>query len=282
MQLDYVKTAEKIRKKLAVYVLKNRLGSLVVGISGGIDSALTAALASPVCKEIGIPLIGRSITIESNHPDEVSRAKKIGTCFCSDFEEVDFTARFKAFYDGSVLDSGDLIDRGNAKARTRMMYLYGIARRNFGIVLSTDNWTELLLGFFTLHGDVGDLGIIQDLPKTDVYNMTEILAKNNLTTCASDALLACVEADATDGLGISKTDLDQILPDWNARHTSSRSGYAEVDERLKAWTVRKADPDFPSTVITHDPIINRNIATEGKRTSPVNFKLEDIAVYVNI
>lgn len=280
MQLDYVKTAEKIREKLATYILSNRCGSLVVGISGGIDSALTAALASPVCKEIKIPLFGRSITIESNKEDEINRAKNIGESFCSDFAEIDFTNRFKALYEGSELDSGDPVDRGNAKARLRMMYLYSLARRNTGIVLSTDNWTELLLGFWTLHGDVGDLGIIQDLPKTDVYNMTEILANIGMSEKQKEALISCIKADATDGLGISQTDLDQILPDWKNRHTTTREGYAEVDDRLKAWIKRKTNPAFPSTVITHDPIINRNLATEGKRASPVNFKLQDIAVYV--
>lgn len=282
MLLDYVKTAEKIRKNLATYILTNRRNSLVVGISGGIDSALIAALASPICKEIGIPLIGRSITIESNKSDEIARALKVGECFCSDFAEVDLTDRFKAFYDGSVVDTGDQTDRGNAKARARMIYLYSLARKNSGLVLSTDNWTEMLLGFWTLHGDVGDLGMIQDLPKTEVYNMAEALAAKEPTVKAKEALLDCIKANATDGLGISETDLDQIMPDWRERHATTRSGYVEVDDRLSAWMRRKADPNFPSTVITHDPIINRNIATEGKRAAPVNFKMEDIAVYLNV
>lgn len=278
-QLDYPKTVEKIQSLLRGYIVKNQIGSLVGGISGGVDSALVFALAYPVCLDLGIKLIGRSLTIESNKEDEITRAKAIGEAFCTDFAEEDLTSNFVAMYEGSVMDSGDKIDRGNAKARLRMIRLYGLARQNRGLVLSTDNLTEFLLAFWTLHGDVGDLGMIQNLWKTQVYDMTESIANSGISTNAKNALMSCVSADATDGLGISDTDLDQILPGWRDRHTTCRSGYKEVDERLEAWIKRKADPCFPKTVITHDPIINRNKCTEGKRNSPVNFKIEDIAVY---
>lgn len=281
-QLDYLKTAKKIRFYLDAYIKKYRITSLVVGISGGVDSALIAALTAPVCIEEGVSLIGRSIPIESNKKDENERANAIGSSLCTDYEEVDLTKMFKAMYEGSVLDSGDPIDRGNAKARLRMIYLYGLARQNGGIVLSTDNRTEMELGFWTLHGDVGDLGLIQNIWKTDIYNMLETLTKNDplLNSNQCQALIPTLKCDATDGLGISKTDLCQILPDWEKRHKTSREGYAEVDERLKAWIKKKMDPNFPDMVITHDPIINRNRVTDGKRNSPFNFSLNDIAVYV--
>lgn len=57
------------------------------------------------------------------------------------------------------------------QARCRMMYLYDIASRHKGLVMSTDNQTEYQLGFWTIHGDVGDFDPIQDLWKTEVYEL---------------------------------------------------------------------------------------------------------------
>jgi len=64
------------------------------------------------------------------------------------------------------------------KARIRMILLYDLAGGNDGMVLSTDNYTEYLLGFWTLHGDVGDFGMIQSLWKTEVYDMVEWIRDN--------------------------------------------------------------------------------------------------------
>jgi NAD+ synthetase len=181
---DYKTAVDNIRDILKAYISENRIKSLVVGISGGIDSALSLALAKPVCDELNIPLIGRSITIETNKADEIARAKAMGEKFTSDFKEVDLTEGFITLA-GLITESGDedtesvayKIRRGNIKARTRMVYLYDLAAKNKGMVLSTDNYTELLLGFWTLHGDVGDYGMIQNLWKTEVYAMSRYLVQ---------------------------------------------------------------------------------------------------------
>jgi NH3-dependent NAD+ synthetase len=70
-----------IRTCLSKYITDYKLNSLVLGISGGIDSALCAALVKPVCEQFNIPLIGRSITIESNKKEEVERSLKIENFF---------------------------------------------------------------------------------------------------------------------------------------------------------------------------------------------------------
>lgn len=266
-------TVEKIRVKLEEYIIDHNLNSLVLGVSGGIDSALVAALASPVCRKKNIPLIGYSITIETNTEEEIERSVKIGKSFCDEFDVVDLTDSFLAMYDKLPVQKTDKTNRGNAKARLRMIFLYDIARTKGGLVLSTDNWTELQLGFWTLHGDVGDLGMIQNLTKTEVYLVSEYLC-SVLDESEAKALMACITADATDGLGISKTDLDQIMPDWRDRHSTTRSGYAEVDSRLIEWIERKKK--LPNRILTRDPIILRNIGTEGKRLAPYNFPREAI------
>ena len=94
MIVDYNEAVENIRHELKLYILQWNLKSLVIGQSGGIDSALSSALAAPVCKELDIPLISRSITIVTNKSDERERAKTIGDLLCTDFKEVNLSDLF--------------------------------------------------------------------------------------------------------------------------------------------------------------------------------------------
>lgn len=263
MITDYKSTVDNIREILKTYISENKLKSLVVGISGGIDSALTVALAKPICDELNIPLIGRSITIETNKADEIDRAKAIGDNFITDFKEVDLTQGFKILAD-MITEEGDVevssvqykIRRGNIKARTRMVYLYDLASRYSGMVLSTDNYTELLLGFWTLHGDVGDYGMIQNLWKTEIYTMSRYIVSQLKDDDAKKSLDACIRAVATDGLGITKSDLDQIQAD----------SYEEVDQILLKLIYNTEDfKDFEN-----HPVIQRKRNSEFKRSNPYN------------
>ena len=235
-QITYSETVKNLRTLLKNYILKANLKSLVLGISGGIDSALVAAIAKPVVDELGIPLIGRSISIQTNKEDEEKRARDIGDLFCTDFREIDLTDQYLVLseFDDMEGNSDNDIDykirMGNIKARMRMTYLYNLASKTGGLVLSTDNETEWNCGFFTIFGDQGDYAPIQRLWKTEVYNMSEWLSKQMTTKSEGEALMNCIECDATDGLGITNTDLDQLIPDWRKRHTTTRSGYKEVDQ----------------------------------------------------
>jgi len=236
MRNNYSEILNEIRQDLKKYVVKSDLKALVIGVSGGIDSSLVCAIAKPVVDELGIPLIGRSISIQSNKPDEEERARNIGSVFCSDFSEVNLTEQFlvlREFDDMEGKVSEDIaykIRMGNIKARMRMIYLYNVASKNCGIVLGTENKTEENLGFCTMHGDAAtDLEPIKSLWKTEVYGLAQYIATEG-TLEERNSLTACIECNATDGLGISNTDLDQILPDWRNRHKSTRTGYGEVDE----------------------------------------------------
>lgn len=254
------------------YVNKNKIGALVLGVSGGIDSAVTAFLAREVCDQTGAQLIARSMPIVSNKPDELSRAKAVGEEYAHDFEEVCLdTAYFdtlkvidKNLYnkmtgveDNIYLD--DKVLAGNVKARIRMIYLYHLARKNNGMVLSTDNLTELMLGFWTLHGDVGDFGFIQNAWKTEVYGMGDIIGETVAECCA---------AKPTDGLGITNSDIDQLLPDWTEDMGSYRGAYREVDDIIVGHM------NGASRVPTSHPVIQRVINTKFKRENPVSIPRE--------
>ena len=210
------------------YLLGNRnLRSLVVGVSGGVDSALTCALAREAVQKVGdVRLIARNLPIETNAPDEVSRAEAVGRAFADDYELRDLGPAYRNLYSEIVTGTnregeasqGEKLRRGNIKARVRMIYLFDLAHHSEGMVLSTDNYTEYLLGFWTLHGDVGNYGMLQFLWKTEVYGLARWVAaryEGAGQVARAQALRRCIDALPTDGLGISTSDFDQIgVPDY--------------------------------------------------------------------
>lgn len=265
--MDYGKVAGNIRSELRTYLETSGLKSIVLGISGGIDSAICVALAKPVCDDLGVKIIGRFIEIGSNAQDEIDRGDMIGEAFCHDYENVNLTDEFMAF-GGSIDDkegilqntTADKIRKGNIKARMRMIYIYNLAQLHSGMVLSTDNYTELLLGFWTLHGDVGDYGMIQNLWKMEVYGLAQWIADNECEGDAKEGLQACIDATPTDGLGITSSDVEQL----------GAKNYAEVDEILQGYLI--GDPDYD----TGTEVVNRYHRTMFKRENPYNLPREVI------
>lgn len=297
MKIDSERVVKNIRAGLKQYIEENGLKCLVIGVSGGVDSAVCCALAKPVCDELEIPLIGRSISIESNKADEIDRAKRTGEVFCHNFKEVDYTNLFK--YTCECFEKTevtlDKVARGNIKARIRMEFLYSIAGQRRGIVLSTDNWSEYFLGFFTLCGDVGDLGLIQQLWKDEVYWIADFLAYYDIVLSgtltmeenekATEVLNESIRAVPTDGLGISDSDLDQI----------GAKDYDEVCVILKTWLTKDIDAfhwddyleydgrldnyddfvNYRETLKDH-PVVQRHERTHFKRNWPINLERRKI------
>ncbi len=277
--MDYSKVAYNIRKCLEEYIQKNELKSLVIGVSGGVDSAVCLALARSVCDELGIPLIGRSLPYITNKKEELNRAKDIGHLFCHDFEEdsIHILVQPFFFYLGLYRDNkkATKIRKGNIIARTRMVILYDIAQQNEGMVLSTDNYTEYLLGFWTLHGDHNDYGIIQNLWKTEVYELLEYLSntKEETTVKQMESLLLCAHSVPTDGLGITSSDMEQI----------GCKDYEETDKILKRYlelssmSMLYTDSDEKEyKKLSKHPAIIRHLNTQFKRNWPINLTREQI------
>ena len=252
--------------------------SMVVGMSGGVDSTVTAALARQVADRTGIKLYGYSMPILTNLPDELMRADAAGRRYCHEFEvkplgdgfmlllsSIDNNL-FMKISQSEEMTVDEKIRAGNIKARTRMIHLYNIARMHNGMVLSTDNYTELLLGFWTLHGDVGDFGFLQNLWKTEVFGLAKYIGGD----CAE-----CADAKPTDGLGVTDNDLEQLLPGWGGGY---QEGYHMVDEiladYLKAEEAKKMRPFtgvVPAPIFNDDhPVIKRHLATAYKRENPFN------------
>jgi NAD+ synthetase len=233
------------------------------------------------------------LTIETNKPEEIERAQKVGRAFCDDFQEVDLGNMYRGMVDqlamgenetiNSTLTMEDKVRFGNVKARTRMVYLYNLAQKYKGMVLSTDNLTEYFLGFWTLHGDVGDFAPIQNLWKTEVYNLSVYFASQYINgkpyDTKAEALELCVKATPTDGLGITNSDLEQM----------GAKSYSDVDLILKTWLTEDSDQftyddhlrfdsrpedyeDFKKLRETYrnNPVVQRYERTHFKRNNPYN------------
>lgn len=268
--MDCELVAKNIQHHLSEYLTKYDLKAIIIGVSGGIDNAICLALAKPVCRDIKVRVIGRSLPTSSNKKDEYDRALAIGRYFCDDFRTVDLqhiyqaNQRFMTMMEGEASGETTPIEKirlGNIKARLRMIYLYNLAYINKGVVISTDNLTEYNLGFWTLHGDVGDVSPIQYLWKTEVYELSRYMAQlwgSHESMLGREALQACIDAVPTDGLGITSSDLEQFHAD----------SYDEVDATLKSYFSGAHDKNSIKSVI------RRHESTHFKRNHPYVFTRE--------
>jgi nicotinamide-nucleotide amidase len=249
---------------------------LVIGISGGIDSAVTAAIARKVCDKIkDVTLHGLILPGPGTKEDEYKRSKAVAFEYCHNVYECSIKALSMVNWYNILQTTIDISEEekiryGNVQARIRMIFLYDTASREKGIVLSTGNLTEYNLGFWTLHGDVGDFGFIQNLWKTEVYELGEYLANCAENKGRGKAILDCVNATPTDGLGISNSDIDQIIPDWNLKtHGSYRKAYEVIDNILSVQN--KVVETKEETAI-----VKMQKCTEYKRNNPFEVKRREL------
>ena len=228
--INYKKFVENSRKWLSRYIKDNHLQSLVIGISGGIDSTVSCAIAYPVCYDLGIPLIGRSLPTTTNMPDENNTARLVGEAFCTDFKEVNISAECQKLIYELELNEGDMsrLQEGNIKARVRMIYLRHIAALHKGVVLDNDNFTEWNLGFWTVGGDSPmDINLgLHYLWKTEIYELAKYLLlcyDDGVDEEKFQAIRTSINLTPTDGNGVSSSDCEQFGLD----------NYEQVDDVLK-------------------------------------------------
>lgn len=284
---DYGKVFETLVQKTQDYLVRNNIKAQILGISGGIDSTVVAAICREVSDRTGIPLIGRSLPTKFNKEEEITTADLVGKAFCNDYKEIPIMYPYSAFLE-FLEASGDAttpISNGNIQARLRMMYLYNLASIYKGIVMDTDNLTENNLGYFTIHGDVGDFNPIGGLWKTEVFKLAEWLFnkyKNNdyhyLTK--AEAMWASLQLKPTAGLGITNNDLEEI----------GAESYDQVDDVLKvilAWKMITASKkrnydnfiisDFMSELAHIPEEIIKNVA---KRHFSSEFKRKQLPIKI--
>lgn len=260
----------------AVNALKNyinhyNLKSVVLGLSGGIDSTVSAVICHLATKDLpGVTFIGRSLPIKNSN-DEISIASKLGQILCDDYQEVIMTDFYHSFTDKFYIKEEEMhrnkISDGNIMARLRMIYLYQLANHYKGIVIDTDNATEHELGFYTVHGDVGDYNVgIRYLWKHEIWELAEVL--KNYVPKAAEVIQESINLQPTDG-NTGGTDLDQIAPgmtygdvDTILKSFENRSSYRQVIEDYGIEAVNRIDNRIEANYYKrYLPITPRNMQT---------------------
>ena len=162
---------------LSDYVNKNGFGEVVVGVSGGIDSALTAALAVEALD----PRRVHCVSMPSRYSSAETRddARRLAANLGVDFRELPIDAIYNAF-EGVLAESfagreRDLTEE-NLQARMRGVLLMALSNKFGWLVVATGNKSELSVGYATLYGDMaGGFALLKDVYKTDVFRLARWL-----------------------------------------------------------------------------------------------------------
>ncbi|MGE3278308.1 MAG: NAD(+) synthase [Candidatus Altimarinota bacterium] len=277
-------------QKLAEYCMESDLHCTVTGVSGGLDSAVTLALSQKASewayqKGYRLQTLGLILPCHSD-PEDAVLAKKVIQAVGAQHLEIDLTGIFDAIESGVLRPVADeLVDyhqeahtsryrtaQGNVKARLRMaLGTYYVANLVNGLVLSTDNYSEYWMGFWTLHGDVGDYGMIQELWKGDEL---PLIAE------ALGIPAEVIQAAPKDGLG--------VLPGGDEAQLGA--GYPVVDRVLLALMKQGIDLngkldqlDQLPEVVDVDTGLVRKIAERAlknafKRRNPFNLSRRELGL----
>jgi NAD+ synthase len=240
---------------IANEVRKVGVQRVVVGLSGGVDSAVSAVLAAEALGHdnvLAVKMPYRASSAESRlHADQVIARTGIHSL------EVDITPQIDAYFER--FPDADNMRRGNKMARERMTILYDHSARWKALVLGTSNKTELLLGYGTLHGDMASaVNPIGDLYKTQVWALAAVIGVPE----------AIVRKQPSADLWAGQTDEAEL-----------GFGYREVDELLYLMVDLRYSRAELAAAGFADPFVRRVVDmvrnSQFKRRLPVIAKLSN-------
>ena len=208
LHLDYAIVEDILKAFLLNEIRKFGFNSIVLGLSGGIDSAVVCELAVRALGPDNV--LALKMPYASSSPDSLEHAELMIRKLGIRAEEVSITPVVDAFF--STVPSCQLLRRGNIMARTRMVFLYDVSARDGRLVAGTSNKTELLLGYGTMFGDMASaVNPIGDLYKTQIRGLARHLGiPEELIVKAPSADLWEGQSDEDD-LGFSYESVDLLL-----------------------------------------------------------------------
>ena len=257
LKLDLPSIEDRIKRFIRDYVEKSGANGIVLGVSGGVDSCTTAALASLSLgghKVLGLVLPEE----ETYNPTDIQHAKLVAEKFGFATETIDISSTLKAcFHSIPIYDEVDKLSKGNLKARTRMIYLYYYANKLKRIVCGSSDKSETMMGYFTKWGDAAaDISPLMDLYKTQVRQLAlHISVPQEIATKPSTPALWPGHL-AEEELGVKYEKLDLIL--YGLEHFMTTEEIAQqinLDKKLV------------------DNVKRRWLATEHKRRMPLTAKI---------
>ena len=185
--IENISPNEQLFKALSLgikdYFIKTGHEKAVIGLSGGIDSALVACLAVDALGSENVSLISMPSRFSSDHSK--TDAKQLAKNLDTNFKTIDIDCLFQAYLDVMNVHfdgSNPNVAEENIQSRIRGNILMAFSNKFGSLVISTGNKTELALGYCTLYGDMsGGLSAIGDLNKTEVYELSKWINQDNET-----------------------------------------------------------------------------------------------------
>jgi NAD+ synthetase len=210
------------------YTRKCGFGRAVVGLSGGIDSAVTVCLAVAALGKENV--LGVSMPSRYSSEGSVTDAQVVAQNLGIRFETIPIEPPFEAYletlapvFEGQEPD----VTEENIQARIRGNILMALSNKFGHLVLSTGNKSEVAVGYCTLYGDMaGGLAVIADVPKTRVYELARYINRDRLIIPAS-VLTKAPSAE----LRFDQTDQDSLPP------------YGKLDPILEAYVEEAKEVD---------------------------------------
>ena len=235
---DYPKLKTDIKNWMTDYIKSSGMNCFVVGVSGGIDSAVASTLAA----ETEYPVFALGMPIHQKEEQETlsdAHLKWLSEKYSNvESHKVDLTNTFDTFKHDLERYATDNHALANTRSRLRMVTLYQFAGQYKGIVVGTGNKVEDYgVGFYTKYGDGGvDIAPIADLYKSEVWNLGKVLGVDS----------RIIEAKPTDGLwDDGRTDEDQLGATYSeleeAMETGQGSGL-KVLEKYARMNSHKMNP----------------------------------------
>ena len=218
--------------------------SLIIGVSGGVDSALTSTL----CAKTGLKTIAISMPIKQNpsqHNLSLRHLEYLKKNFDNvDTKIIDLDNIFKSF-ESTMKEFDNELAYANSRSRLRMVTLYQVAQSNNGIVVGTGNKVEDFgVGFYTKYGDGGvDISPIADCSKSDVWDLAREIGvlKDIIDAAPTDGLWDDSRNDENQ-LGLSYKQLEEAMENKNSQ-------YYKKYEEIRGPNLHKMKPipvcEFP-------------------------------------
>lgn len=246
----YDETIDAITFALKDFCQKTGFKKIVLGLSGGIDSALTAAIA---CRAIGSEnVVG--ITMPSEYSssgsvdDSVELAKNLGM----ECKNIPIKPLFETFVDKVQGQKFNDLAEENLQSRLRGLILMNYSNRYNALLMSTGNKSEVATGYCTLYGDTcGGFNVLSDIYKTDVYKISERINKDRIIIPIST---------------MTKPPSAELRP--NQKDTDSLPEYDVLDKVIKLYFEENIDAEEICYMLPNKPvkqIIKTILRAEFKR-----------------